>query len=164
MKQNQKFSRFLLHSSFSFSIQDRSIHWEVSCRVSPTTGFVFSSLFSLSSALAHLILWYSLMESACNGWLSFTCRGQQLCLWAKQAGTMPGRATGNSARVKRLPKGEVIRASFTFKSVPSKDGLAYVTLRHNTQNPALAASIRGASKAPSDHGSAWPLVLHRPSL
>lgn len=82
------------------------------------------------------------------------CRGQRLCLWAKQAGTMPGRATGNSARVKRLPKGEVIRASFTFKSVPSKDGLAYVTECHNIQNPALAASVRGASKAPSDHGSA----------
>lgn len=97
------------------------------------------------------------MESACNEWLSFTRSPGSfawLCPWAKQAGTMLGRATRNSARVKRLLKSEVIRASFTFKSVPSKDGLAYVTECHNIQNPALAACVRGANKAPSDHGSA----------
>lgn len=146
MKQNQKFSRFLLYSSFSFNIQDISIHWEVSCRVRPTTGFVFSSLFSLSSALAHLILWHSLMESACNEWLSFTRSPGSfawLCPWAKQAGTMLGRATRNSARVKRLLKSEVIRASFTFKSVPIRMALLMLlsVTTYKTQHLQLVSEV-----------------------
>lgn len=93
------------------------------------------------------------MESACKAWLSFTRSPGSFVLLLGPAALPLGKASWDSAgqshgklfaHIKRLLKSQVIKASFTSKSVPSKDGLAYVTehvTTYKTQHLQLVSEV-----------------------
>lgn len=142
-----------------------STHPEASCRVGPSTGCTFSSFFSLSSILAHLIMWEAapLPHGECRQ------RRAQLCLWAlpqaKRVGPTLGRAMGNTSSLWRaFWKVVLSRHLLLLNLFILRTTLLELVKVSNTQSPPLAAPARGANAVPSEHRPAWPLVLQRPSL